>query len=367
MSLPTLLFIADISGYTRFVNSTENRHSRHIIAELLELIIDEDELDMIVSEIEGDAIFFYKSGGLPSFSDVLVQVKKMFIRFHEHLRNYESRRICQCGACSTASQMDLKFLIHAGEIDFLKIKGRESAYGPEVILAHRLMKNNVPMHDYAMLTNQFLELADGRTEPLPDWVKLQHGVESYENYEDVKYCYVPLAILMNQVKVQPPIPTGLKVENPLRNQIQIGGDVIDVFEVVSNLEFRTELNEVDVDFDLNEKLNRQGTVHKCIIGGRELEFETVKAEFEGKNWVLGETLKNPPFGIQEMVSYSVVEPDENGSKLTVELHAKFHPLFGWALKPFIKRQLKKNLYSFAERAKKLVEKQLKKGAEMAAP
>ena len=37
---PTLLFVPDISGFTRFVNETEISHSRHIIAELLETLID---------------------------------------------------------------------------------------------------------------------------------------------------------------------------------------------------------------------------------------------------------------------------------------------------------------------------------------
>ena len=52
---PSLLFIPDISGFTDFVNSTEVAHSQHVIEELLELIIANDELGLTVSEIEGDA------------------------------------------------------------------------------------------------------------------------------------------------------------------------------------------------------------------------------------------------------------------------------------------------------------------------
>lgn len=52
----SLLFIPDISGFTKFVTAVEIDHSQHIIAELLEIIIDSNELGLTISEIEGDAV-----------------------------------------------------------------------------------------------------------------------------------------------------------------------------------------------------------------------------------------------------------------------------------------------------------------------
>jgi hypothetical protein len=60
-----LIFIPDISGFTRFVNEVEIDHSRHIIQELLEVIINSNKIGLEVSEIEGDAILFYKYGDSP--------------------------------------------------------------------------------------------------------------------------------------------------------------------------------------------------------------------------------------------------------------------------------------------------------------
>ena len=105
---PTLLFIPDISGFTRFVNDTAISHSRHIIAELLETIIDADTLGLTVSEIEGDAILFYREGAVPETADLLAQVEKMYFAFHTHLKTYENQRICQCGACCSAVDLELK-------------------------------------------------------------------------------------------------------------------------------------------------------------------------------------------------------------------------------------------------------------------
>jgi len=55
---PALLFVPDISGFTRFVQATEISHSRHIIEELLEKIIEANDLGLEISEVEGDAILF---------------------------------------------------------------------------------------------------------------------------------------------------------------------------------------------------------------------------------------------------------------------------------------------------------------------
>ena len=52
-----LFFIADLSGFTKFVAETEIQHSQHIIKELLEILVDANTLGMKVSEFEGDAVF----------------------------------------------------------------------------------------------------------------------------------------------------------------------------------------------------------------------------------------------------------------------------------------------------------------------
>ena len=65
-----LLFIPDISGFTKFVNETEIEHSRIIIEELLENIINSNKLGLHISEVEGDAILFYRFGDSPSIEEI---------------------------------------------------------------------------------------------------------------------------------------------------------------------------------------------------------------------------------------------------------------------------------------------------------
>src|SRR5210317_526358 len=94
---PALIFIPDISGFTQFVSETELNHSQHIITELLEALIGANQTGLEISEIEGDAILYYRFGEAPSAQELLDQVQKMFVHFHEHIARYENRRICQCG------------------------------------------------------------------------------------------------------------------------------------------------------------------------------------------------------------------------------------------------------------------------------
>src|SRR5688572_14934361 len=110
-----LVFMPDISGFTRFINETELDHSWLIIQELLELIINANQLGLQVSEIEGDAILFYKYGDPPDFGSLYQQVEAMFCAFHRHLLVYDQRKFCQCLACTSAVNLTLKIITHYGE------------------------------------------------------------------------------------------------------------------------------------------------------------------------------------------------------------------------------------------------------------
>ena len=111
------LFIPDISGFTKFVKTTELNHSKHIIEELINIIISEGKKSFEIAEIEGDAVLMYhKSSMAPS--DIIAVAKRIYVAFHRHLKSYEHNRICECGACTTAVELQLKFIAHQGAFGF---------------------------------------------------------------------------------------------------------------------------------------------------------------------------------------------------------------------------------------------------------
>lgn len=65
VSVPGLIFIPDISGFTRFVHEVDVSVGSYVTYELLSTIIEENHLRLCISEIEGDAVFFYRYGPPP--------------------------------------------------------------------------------------------------------------------------------------------------------------------------------------------------------------------------------------------------------------------------------------------------------------
>ncbi len=146
-----LYFMPDISGFTKFVNNTEIEHGIHIIAELLELLIDSSIINLELVEIEGDALFMFTSK-IPNYEQVLEQTTVMLKNFHKQTKSYETKRICNCGSCRTTTNLELKFLVHYGNLAFIKVKHFVKPYGREVIKIHRLLKNEIPINEYILFT-----------------------------------------------------------------------------------------------------------------------------------------------------------------------------------------------------------------------
>ena len=165
-----LIFIPDISGFTRFMNETEIGHSQLIIQELLEIIINANQIGLEISEVEGDAILFYKFGAPPDMNALYKQVEKMFHDFHRYLIMYDQQRICQCGACTSASGLTLKVISHYGEFTGFNMKSFSrnflNLHGKDIIVAHQLMKNDIDLHEYWLVTDSLMP--ESKPAELPD-------------------------------------------------------------------------------------------------------------------------------------------------------------------------------------------------------
>lgn len=186
-----LLFLPDISGFTQFVTNIELAHGRHIIQELLELLIDENELGFEISEIEGDSVLFYKFGDSPELSSIYNQVEKMFNAFHRHLQVYEQKRTCHCNACSTAVNLSLKVISHYGEFTGYKIKHFHNLIGKDVIVAHQLLKNDIDKHEYWLVTKN---LSTDNPPGFRYWMDWSESAKQTQNGE-IQFYYTQLTQL----------------------------------------------------------------------------------------------------------------------------------------------------------------------------
>ncbi|HEX5152464.1 MAG TPA: DUF2652 domain-containing protein [Parafilimonas sp.] len=232
-----LLFIPDISGFTKFVNETEIAHSRIIIEELLENIINSNKMGLQVSEVEGDAILFYRFGDSPSMEEISNQVEKMFCNFQKQIKTYEESRMCVCAACRNALNLSLKIITHYGEFSSYSVKDFNKLIGKDVIVAHQLLKNDIDLHEYWLITDNLFNAESNM--PLPQWLKWQQGNKLTEN-GSIGFNYSILTPLKE--KVQPDLPDDRTLGDKkiaIASVTQtINAGIIKVLSVMGNLSIR---------------------------------------------------------------------------------------------------------------------------------
>ena len=337
-----LLFIPDISGYTQFITRTEISHQQHIIAELLEILIDSNDIGLELAEVEGDALFMYKLEPMPSPEEILELVKSMFIKFHSHLRYYDKYRVCHCGACEGATGLNLKFVIHQGEVGFLKIKDLQpKPQGKEVILAHRLLKNSIDSKEYLLITHQVEQLSSGHMANILSTDLVLGGEDNFglEDVGKVDYNYIELGQLKKLVNDPRELRPSHISDHPIVVESLINIPPLELFEILINFEHRTKWTKgVDkIEYDPDE-VNKSGTQHLCVIDGKEISFETIKGPDIPEVWSFGEKSKSPPIG--EMYVYFLVYPKEEQSHLKIEVHPRPDNLLGKLILPIMRRKIK---------------------------
>ncbi|MEM1136237.1 MAG: DUF2652 domain-containing protein [Bacteroidota bacterium] len=339
-NLPALLLIPDISGFTKFVNQTAQEHSRHIISELLEIIIKAGKPELEIAEIEGDAVFFYKLDATNIFEFVINKAKKIFIDFHQHLLLYENRRVCNCGACSTAVNLNVKIIAHFGNIGFIEVGKKKKPFGKNIILIHKLLKNSINSEGYLLLTNAF-ENYECKEE---EWFRPEKGNTFYKDIGNIPYIYSSLNILKRNLSPITSLNNLKKINKPIVVSSSLPCKYDEVFESIANLDRRAKWQKsVDALKYDRKAMNRVGSSHICVIGNNEIEIETLSKESDKNKIVFGEKTKYIPL-VREMSTYYIIESQsENQSKIYIEVHYVPHPIIGKLIFPIFRKIMKKNL------------------------
>lgn len=191
---PVLLMLVDISGYTKFMVShdKELRHSQMIIGALLESLIDQVDVPLRVSQIEGDALLLYavKSGDEEVWrrrsSNLVARLISLFQVFRERLLEIGAYSVCMCEACAKVGDLKLKIIAHSGEALLTHVGEFPTLSGVDVITVHRLAKNSVPEEEYVLLTE-----AAYRDLGVPPGAQVRESTEEYDTGTFKTYIYLP--------------------------------------------------------------------------------------------------------------------------------------------------------------------------------
>lgn len=191
------LLLADISGYTAFLQAVAEAHrddafadgavpeAYRLMSSLLDGIVACIVPPFTLSKIEGDAVFAFATAGpdLPAGESVLETIRGCYADFHSRLTEVGAIWTCSCTACARATSLDLKFVLHAGSYVLQQIAGSRELSGPDVVMAHRLLKNGAAElvgHDaYALISAS----AATRLEvPVMNAIPI---TETYEHYSPI--------------------------------------------------------------------------------------------------------------------------------------------------------------------------------------
>jgi hypothetical protein len=198
------LLLADISGYTSFLQSVALAHQDDAFADgavpdayavmsnLLDGIVGRVVPPFTLSKLEGDAVFAYApdAAAIPHGAAMLDCFAECYAEFRRRVGKARDFSTCWCDVCSRIDVLDLKFILHAGAYVIQEIAGRRELVGPEVVMAHRLLKTGaaelVGHGAYALITVAAAARFDIPTEAAVPIV------ETYEHYPPISAHVFPL-------------------------------------------------------------------------------------------------------------------------------------------------------------------------------
>lgn len=162
MAQTGLLLITDITGYSKYVHQTELEHAQSSLADLLQLLMDYTRSPLILSKLEGDAVFAYAAPeGFLQGQTLIEMVESTYLAFRKAIELMIRNTTCTCAACRSLKDLDLKFFVHYGSFTIQKLNEYRELMGNDVNLVHRLAKNHIKeqtgLGAYAAYTQAIIE------------------------------------------------------------------------------------------------------------------------------------------------------------------------------------------------------------------
>jgi hypothetical protein len=343
------IFIPDISGYTEFLSKTELDHSSHIINELLELLVESNSTDCTLSEIEGDALLFYLKGEPIAFDEMTRQCLEMFQNFHSRLKLIERDTICQCGACQSASDMTLKFIVHYGTIKEIKVANFSKASGLDMIIAHRLLKNSIGSNEYILASKSYLDRVNGSISPSA--LTWQSSSEEYPAVGRLEFQYALLGEIKSNIPDPPPREDlAIAVGDDLF-ELDIAAPMMKVYELLIDLDNRVQWIPTLKRGEGDSPIDRLGARHRCIFDEMTVEVTPEKREIQENEIRYVELNHEANLGLKYFIDCRLTTRGENLTHTVIKIGTES----GQELAPEVAAMVSQNIRESFERFKMFCE------------
>lgn len=310
------ILIADITGYTVYLNESELDHAKGTLTDLLELLIEETKPPLVINRLEGDAVFSYGlDEGFLSAQTFLESIEDTYVAFRRAIELMVLNNTCECSACANVSKLDLKFFLHHGTFALQTVGDNEELMGTDVNVIHRLLKNSVTedtgIRAYILCTDAAESALglDGLSETL---------VEHTENVADFGEVRVwirdmhPVYEARRDEAASELSPDEVVAEDHI--EIAVPREV--VWDYLNQTEFRNYLLGSD-RFEVQKKndgLIGPGSVYQCYHGKKQIS--QVVLDWQPFERILVQTRPPLPGRRPAVFTTSVrLEPTANGTRM----------------------------------------------------
>jgi len=191
---PALICIPDISGFTQFMSEMDFELTSKVIPSLLNNIIYSNEIGLKVSEIEGDAVLFYRTGEPPAISKLVAQCQYFYKEFYKQLAVLRKKHSDSDGASKIPDMLGLKIILHYGrEVGVISVGKRIKLIGEDVIVAHKFLKNKVPHDEYILISESLAsQYKNAITDKDFHWANLEKESIEIEHMGNMLFNYINL-------------------------------------------------------------------------------------------------------------------------------------------------------------------------------
>ena len=257
------LIIADISGYTEYLAGVELEHAHDILADLMTTVVKGLRPGFKLSKLEGDAAFVYSPTETVDGSILMDTIEGCYFTFRQRLHSIQQASTCECSACALIPNLNLKLVAHHGSIVIQKVAGRSELVGSDVIVVHRLLKNNISDPAYAFISDACIDVSGLD----PKALNMRRHSETYEHIGEVGGWVVDLEQAWSAYRERKQIYVGEK-QSAFSYSHFFPAPAQMVWEYISSPILRTKwglgLDRID-QLDPTGR-RQQGTLNHCMHG-----------------------------------------------------------------------------------------------------
>ncbi|MES1220940.1 MAG: DUF2652 domain-containing protein [Bacteroidota bacterium] len=307
------ILIPDISGFTEFMTTTELGHSSHAINILIDAMLNAIGEEYEVSEIEGDAVLLIKKGPAPSKKEIRDTCIRIFNAFHFQRKFMQLHTICPCGACQAIINLTLKFVVHHGPLAEIKIGRFVKQSGPEMIVAHRLLKNSIENHEYLLITEKLLQQVPDSSEPVEmEW---SASAEEYASIGKVEYQFALLNDARKNVPEPPEPQNYYHTGNASHLDILIAANFRDIYMIVMNIPGRAAW------WPGLQKVEQEipgvfiGNIHHCTFESYKADVSPLQMTFSSEGIMYAESCVIKDMNVSLVYEFVFKKIDEKNSSL----------------------------------------------------